>query len=188
VRIEEQFEVEAPIERLYDDLNDVGSMGYCIAGVKEVEVLDADHSRWKIEQRFGAIARTFNLQATVRDRQPPHLIEFDASDHDVQLTGTVRLERLAAMQTRCEIAIDVNAVGPLVPLLEIFAKGPQRQLIRQTIANIRARLEGQPEPSLERVRPRLRVRLRAWLQRLFRRTSTQDDDLPSDRERTAGPV
>lgn len=184
MRIEEQFEIDAPIERLYAELNDVGGIGYCVAGVKEVQVLDSDHSRWKIEQRFGAIARTFDLQACIRERQFPQLIEFEASDHDVELSGTVRLERLAAARTRCEITVDVTAVGPLVPLLDIFARGPQRQLIRQTIANIRARLEERPAgPSPDLGRTTLRARLRRLLRRLRRRPPSPSEHPADDPER-----
>jgi len=171
LRIEEQFDIASPIEELYAELNDVAGIGYCIAGVKVVTVLDPDRSRWRIEQRFGAIARTFNLEARISVRRPPEHIGFEATGQDVELTGSVELERLSAEETHCEIVIDVNALGPLVPLLEIFAKGPQRQLIRQTIKNIRLRLEGTPiEAPATPEAPRGRSRLRRFLRRLLRRS------------------
>jgi carbon monoxide dehydrogenase subunit G len=165
MKIEEEFEVASSIEHLYGELNDVGEIGYCIAGVKDVQVIDADHSRWKIEQRFGAIARTFDLQAEISERQPPERILFEARGQDVEINGSVQLERVSDEQTRCAIVIDVNAIGALVPLLEIFAKGPQRALIRKTVSNIRQRLEGVTPDAA----PAESSRLRRWLRRFFRR-------------------
>jgi carbon monoxide dehydrogenase subunit G len=145
VRIEEQFDVDSSIEQVYEELNDVTEIGQCIAGFKAVQALDATHSRWKFEQRFGAIAKTFDLEATITDRQPPQRIVFRATGHEVAINGHVSLQALAAARTKCEIFINVEVVGPLAPLVEIFAKGPQKKLILQTISNMRSKLEAVPE-------------------------------------------
>jgi carbon monoxide dehydrogenase subunit G len=139
--IEEQFEVAAAIERVYSELNEVESIGYCVAGVKEVHVIDADRSRWRLEQRFGAIARTFDLDAEISEREPPNRLAFAAHGQDVTIHGHVALQALAPDRTGCDVLIQVDATGALGALLDIFARGPQRQLIRQTVTNLKAELE-----------------------------------------------
>lgn len=142
MRIEEQFDVDSPIGRVFDELNDVTEIGQCIAGFKAVQVLDATHSRWKFEQRFGAIAKTFDLEATITETQPPERIIFRATGQEVGINGHVNLQTLGAARTHCEVLIDVEVIGPLAALVEIFAKGPQKKLVTQTISNMRSKLEG----------------------------------------------
>lgn len=139
--IEEQFEVAAAIERVYEELNEVGTIGYCVAGVKEVHVVDASRSRWRLEQRFGAIARTFDLDAEISEREPPNRLAFAAYGQDVTIHGHVALQELGPDRTGCDVVIHVDATGSLGPLLDIFARGPQRQLIRQTVTNLKTELE-----------------------------------------------
>ena len=141
MRVEEQFEVACSVERAYAMLNDVGEIGLCIAGVQEVKVIDDTRSRWRVEQRFGMIARTFNFDAHITAREPSRLVAFAAEAQEVAIKGHVALDALDATRARCRIEMDIDVSGPLAPLVEIFAKGPQQALIRQTLANLRARLD-----------------------------------------------
>lgn len=174
MKIEEQFEVPCSIEQTYDELNDVGGIGYCIAGVQEVKVISETESQWKIEQRFGFMARTFKLNARITERRPPEKIAFAAHGQDVALSGNVVLKTLGPHQTSCEVVIEADVTGPMAPLVDMMAKGPQDQLIRQTIENIRVSLTEDPSVSSPAARsmppsarPSFWQRLRAWLRRLI---------------------
>jgi carbon monoxide dehydrogenase subunit G len=154
MKIEETFEIATDIDRMYRELNDVGHIGYCVAGVKQVDVVDHTHSRWRIEQRIGFMARTFNLDAQIVERRAPTFIGFKANGQDVEINGHVQLDERGSERTGCEILIDAAVTGPLAPLVDLMAKGPQQQLIQETINNLRRRLEAVasgepiPEPSL----------------------------------------
>jgi carbon monoxide dehydrogenase subunit G len=146
LRVEERFEVSSPRERVYALLNDVAEIGLCVAGVQSIEVVDETRSRWRIEQRFGFIARTFTLDAQITARDPLTRVAFVAADREVSITGHVALAAAEDGRTECAIELDIDVSGPLAPLVEIFAKGPQEALIRQTLANLRERLEAAREP------------------------------------------
>jgi carbon monoxide dehydrogenase subunit G len=146
LRVEERFAVSSPRELVYALLNDVGEIGTCVAGVQSIEVVDEMRSRWRIEQRFGFIARTFTLDARITEREPLRRVAFAASDREVAITGHVALEEALGGGTDCAILLDIDVSGPLAPLVEIFARGPQQALIRQTVANLRERLEAAGEP------------------------------------------
>ena len=95
MRIEEQFEVSSSIEIVYGKLNDITEIGRCIAGFKDVQTIDDSHSRWKFEQRFGAMAKTFDLDATITERQPPERLAFHASGQEVTIDGHVALTSIS---------------------------------------------------------------------------------------------
>lgn len=142
MRVEEQFEIAAPNEEIYRQLNDVGGIGTCIAGVRNVTVESPDESRWEIIFRAGPMQRTVKLAAKILERDPPKRIVFSGTGQDVEISGHVDLDALGTAQTRCTVVIEANITGPLGPLVELMAKGPQQALIRETIGNLRARLEG----------------------------------------------
>lgn len=184
--VQETFDVAAPVEYVYDQMSDVGDIGYCVAGVQSVTVLNERESEWKIEQRFGAMARRFRLHATMTEAERPSRIKFTASGQDVNVTGQVDLEELDSGSTRCAMTMEIDVVGPLAPLVELFAKGPQQALIRKTLANVRTKLEtggvpataaaGLAAPSVAVPtaaafgnQGRLLARIRAFFDRLLRR-------------------
>ena len=141
MRIEESFEIGVPIQRMFDEINNVERIGYCVAGVKQVTALGPDESKWKVEARAGFMARTFNLTGRIIERRPPEYIAFTGNGQDLELSGRLVLSALSPTRTRCEAVVDASVVGPLAPMVEMMAKGPQQALIRETIENLRKRLE-----------------------------------------------
>jgi carbon monoxide dehydrogenase subunit G len=141
VEVHQVFDVQAPPASVYDSLNDVGEIGHCVSGVTAVEVLSDTESRWKVEQKLGYIARTFTLNAKITNARRPELIEFAAAADDVNVNGRMKLQPAASNATTCALTMNVEVQGPLAPIVELFAKGPQQALITETIANLRAKLE-----------------------------------------------
>lgn len=152
MEVREAFEVESPADRVYDALNDVGRIGYCVAGVNAIAVIDEDRSLWTVEQRFGFISRTFELSASITERRPGEQVSFAAAGQEVSISGRVALHVVDECRTRAEVFLQIDVTGPLAPLVEIFAKGPQEALIRQTLANLKAHLQadrGTPSAQVE---------------------------------------
>jgi carbon monoxide dehydrogenase subunit G len=145
LKIQEAFEIAVPIDRMYREIHDIGEIGYCIAGVKDVKVISADESKWKIEARAGFMARTFNLDGQITERRPPELMAFAGKGQDIEISGHVLLSAVSASRTRCETVVEVVVTGPFATLVDLMAKGPQQALVKQTITNLRHRLEAVAE-------------------------------------------
>jgi carbon monoxide dehydrogenase subunit G len=143
MKIHEQFELAVPIERMYSAVSDIDDIGWCVAGVKQVKAITPDDSVWKIEARAGFMARTFDIKAKIVERRPPEHLAFTGQGQDLEMSGHLDLRRRDADRTECEIEVDVTVTGPFRSIVDLMAKGPQQQLIRQTIANLRKKLETQ---------------------------------------------
>jgi carbon monoxide dehydrogenase subunit G len=141
MEIKEQFRVPVDPVVTYHALNDVGGIGECIAGVQEVSVIDDDRSRWKLEVRAGFMALEIALEARIVERVEGQRIGFAAEGQDVTLTGRVELSGADGGATDCDVFIDAVIGGPLGPMADIMARGPQEALVAETVRNIRARLE-----------------------------------------------
>jgi carbon monoxide dehydrogenase subunit G len=143
VRIEEQFEVPVGVELAFRALNDVEAIGRCVAGVQDVVVLDEDRSRWTLVVRAGFMALTVTLDASIVERSAPDSISFTATGQDVELSGRIALSAGGTdRSTNCDLVIDAEIGGALGPLADVMARGPQEQLIAETIQNLRQRLGG----------------------------------------------
>ena len=141
MRIEQEFTVEIPIERMYLEMNNVADIGYCIEGVKKVEALSESETRWVVEARAGFMARTFQLSGVITERRPPSYLAFSGAGQDLKLSGFFELTALQANETKCRAVVDCDVVGSFKTIVDLMAKGPQQQMIAKTIANVRRRLE-----------------------------------------------
>lgn len=138
--VNEVFDIALPVENIYAAICDVGFVGYAVAGIKSVEVLGEDTSRWKVEVKAGIISRTLTLDGCITKREPPSLIAFEANGPNVLMSGDFRLSPLDAATTRCTVSARGEATGRLAPLINLVAKTTQAQLIAKTIANFRDKL------------------------------------------------
>jgi carbon monoxide dehydrogenase subunit G len=140
-RIEETFDIARPVAEVYDEINNVGEIGYAIAGVKEVRVLSDTESQWKIEARAGFLSKTVELRGRIVERRPPQYLGFEGDGRQVKVTGHIDLTQLDPSVTRCHVLIEAHVAGALGPIADLIAKGPQQKLIRDTVANLKQRLE-----------------------------------------------
>lgn len=139
--IEESFDIAVPIERLYKEINDIGEIGYCIAGVKKVEVLSDTESRWTVEAKAGFMSRTFKLDGQIKERREHSYFAFAGKGQDVEVNGYLELSAKGLELTNMKAVIEAQVTGPFATIVDLMAKGPQQQLIRETINNLRTRLE-----------------------------------------------
>src|ERR671937_3200507 len=125
MEIKEKFRVPVSPAVTYRALNDVGGIGECVAGVQEVTVIDDDTSRWKLEVRAGFMALQIALDARIVERVVGRRIGLAAEGQDVSLTGHVELSESGDGATDCDVFIDAPIGGPLGPMADIMARGPQ---------------------------------------------------------------
>ncbi len=137
LEVVEEFNVASPIDAVYSAICNVGEIGYALAGVKSVEVLNDDESLWKIEVRAGIMARTLTLNGRIVEREPPNRIAFAAVGPNLSLAGSLSLTRVDAGMTHCMAQARSEVTGRLAPLINLVAKTTQKQLIAETIANFR---------------------------------------------------
>src|SRR3954463_13297044 len=125
MKIEEQFTIGVPIERFYREINDIGEIGYCIAGVKKAEVLSEIESKWTVEAKAGFMARTFNLDGRITERRPPEYFAFAGKGQDVDVNGPLGLQAVALGPPPCRAVIEAEVVGPFATIVDLMARGPQ---------------------------------------------------------------
>ncbi len=146
MKIEGDFEVEAPRAEVWDKIRDPQVMGACIPGCESVEQVDETSYRAQVSVKVGPIKARFNLLVEVLDEQPEHTILSRTSGEEgtrasvVNSDNVVRLTDTDSGGTHVDYAADVSVTGRLGKFgLGIFRKKAD-QLAGQFVENFRAKL------------------------------------------------
>jgi len=147
-KIEERFEVQAPVERTWKYLIDAARVVQCLPGAELLESQDEHTFLGAIRVKVGPLAMSYKGQA--------RFTEVDDQAHRVQMVGEARevggsgSTRITMVSTVAPLAgggsaVLVNAEIDLVGKIVQFGRGMieevSRQMFRQFSACVKAQLE-----------------------------------------------
>lgn len=102
MKIDDTFQVAAPIERVWDAITDPDIVAPCVPGCEGVEVLSPTAYRAAVKVQVGPIKAKFNVD-----------VEITAEDRPRSLTSVTRGEEGGrASNVRAENVLELEAVGP----------------------------------------------------------------------------
>ncbi|WP_116081800.1 CoxG family protein [Tropicimonas sp. IMCC34011] len=146
MKIEGEFEVEAPRTEVWKKIQDPQIMGACIPGCDSIEQLDDTSYRAQVSVKVGPIKARFNLLVEVLEEQPEHTILSRTSGEEgtrasvVNSDNVLRLADTDSGGTRVDYVADVSVTGRLGKFgLGIFRKKAD-QLAGQFVENFREKL------------------------------------------------
>lgn len=119
MKIEGNFEVQAPRATVWDKFQDTELMGQCIPGCEEVEQIDAKSYRAHVTVKVGPIKARFNLVVEILSEDPPtKLISRTSGDEGTRASvvssqNTVILSDTGSGGTRVDYEADVSVTGRL---------------------------------------------------------------------------
>jgi len=119
MKMSEEFTVAESSVALWEFFEQVDRVAWCVPGVEQVTVLDADNSRLRVTQSVGPMVATFDVKMRITARDPGRSMEFtvvgrsvSGAAGNVRATNTVRLDD-AGEGTRVRIDGDVALGGML---------------------------------------------------------------------------
>lgn len=119
MKIEDSFEVAAPIEETWNLLNDVPAVIPCMPGAELVEVRGDDEWLARLATKVGPIAMTFDTDvARTKADEPNHAVELTAAAKELKGRGRANATIASSLssvegRTRVEITTDLQMQGPL---------------------------------------------------------------------------
>lgn len=72
MKIEETFQVDAPVERVWQFITDPNEVGPCVPGCQGIEVTGPNTYKTKIKVSLGPISASFSLDVEKTAEEPPH--------------------------------------------------------------------------------------------------------------------
>jgi carbon monoxide dehydrogenase subunit G len=118
VKIEQNVEVDAPLDRVWALVNDVPRIAPCMPGAQLTNVVDESTYEGTIRVKLGPINMSYKGKAVMGEiDEATHTARLTASGKDVRGGGTARagvemkLESLSASSTSMAVTADVQLTG-----------------------------------------------------------------------------
>ena len=148
-KIEERFEVQAPVERVWKYLIDPARVVECLPGAELVEMTDAQNFVGAIKVKVGALAMSYKGKAKFTEvNEETHQVRMVGDAREVGGSGSTKvtmLSTVAPLASGGGSEVVVNAEVELVGKIVQFGRGMieevSRQMFRQFSTCVRAKLE-----------------------------------------------
>jgi carbon monoxide dehydrogenase subunit G len=172
IETEQGVTVAAPIGTVWAHAEDMARWAEIMPGFQSFEIIDADHSRWRLKVGAGGLVRKVSVLVEVTRWAGPEAVDFTfALEGDpVKGEGTYRAAPLGASETSMVLQVRVNGQGPMAPMWEAMGSPLLPRFARSFAEELKRRIEAEapeaPEMSAGPVaarKPSLLARLRAWL-------------------------
>lgn len=159
----------APIGAVWDHVSDISRWAPLMPGMQDVEMIDADHSRWVLKVGVGGLVRTVKVEVAVDRWAGPGEVDFTyvLTSDPVKGSGTYRASPRGDDETSVELHVKVEGSGPMAPMWEAMGKPVLPQLAKAFAGALKGQIEtasdNAPQQRAEAVS--LLERLLGWLRR-----------------------
>jgi len=161
-KIEERFEVRAPVERVWKYLIDPARVVECLPGAELVEMTDAQNFVGAIKVKVGPLAMSYRGKAKFTEvNEETHQVRMVGDGREVGGSGSTKVTMLSTVAplangggSEVVVNAEVELVGKIVQFGRGMIEEVSRQMFRQFSTCVRAKLEvvedAQPtEPPVE---------------------------------------
>ena len=151
-KIEEKFEVQAPVERVFKFLIDPKRVVECLPGAEVLEQKDDDTFLGAIKVKVGPLSMSYKGQAKFTEvNEETHQVRMVGDAREVTGSGSTKVSMLSTVVplanggSEVSVNADVELVGKIVQFGRGMIEEVSRQMFRQFAACVRQHLEV-PEP------------------------------------------
>jgi uncharacterized membrane protein len=137
--IRESIEVQAPLHEVFLYWSNFQNFPRIMRNVEEVRATGPDTSHWKVK---GPLGKTIEYDARTTEASPTRGIAWQSVEGEVENSGLVRFEEVAADRTRIDVTMSY-ADPPGGKAGEVVAEAisnPEREL-REDLENFASRVE-----------------------------------------------
>jgi len=159
-KIEERFEVKAPVERVWNYLIDPERVVHCLPGAQLLEVRDDGTFLGAIKVKVGPLSMSYKGQGKFTEiNQETHQARMVGDAREVSGSGSTKVSMLSTVSALenggCEVLVnaDIDLVGKIVQFGRGMIEEVSRQMFRQFSTCVRQQLEVADEPEPQSADP-----------------------------------
>ena len=152
-KIEERFEVQAPVERVWKYLIDPKRVVDCLPGAELLEQQDEQTFLGAIKVKVGPLSMSYKGQAKFTEiNEETHQVRMVGDAREVSGSGSTKVSMLSTVAplasggSQVVVNADVELVGKIVQFGRGMIEEVSRQMFRQFSACVRQHLEVAEEP------------------------------------------
>ena len=152
-KIEERFEVQAPVERVWQYLIDPKRVVHCLPGAELLEQQDERTFLGAIKVKVGPLAMSYKGQAKFTEiNEETHQVRMVGDAREVGGSGSTKVSMLSTVSPLASggaevlVTADIDLVGKIVQFGRGMIEEVSRQMFRQFSTCVRQQLEVADEP------------------------------------------
>ena len=153
-KIEERFEVQAPVDRVWKYLIDPQSVVQCLPGAELLEQQDEHNFLGAIKVKVGPLAMSYKGRAKFTEvNEETHQVRMVGNAREVGGSGSTKVSMLSTVTplangvSEVSVNADVELVGRIVQFGRGMIEEVSRQMFRQFSQCVKQRLEFPVEES-----------------------------------------
>jgi carbon monoxide dehydrogenase subunit G len=154
LKIEETFQLQAPIDRVWAYLSDPHQVVTCLPGAELTSAESETTFLGKVKVKVGPVTAAYNGKVTITERDAvAHVVSLvgdgreNSGGGSAKMTMTSTLVALSASATEVRVTADLDIVGRLAQFGRGMIESVNKQMFKQFTDCLRATLEAAP-PSL----------------------------------------
>ena len=146
--LEGQFKVQAPIQKVWESMEDPKILGSCLPGTEKMEIIGADTYEFVMKQSVGPFKVKLKSEAKLIEKRPPNYCKVVGKGADITKLGTFTFDmefNLAEPSPdNVEVSYKVNysMVGRLATFGERIMRAKAGELNEQFTKNLQSKLKG----------------------------------------------
>ncbi|HEU5459480.1 MAG TPA: SRPBCC family protein [Pyrinomonadaceae bacterium] len=156
-KIEERFEVQAPVERVWKYLIDPARVVECLPGAELLEMKDEHNFTGAIKVKVGPLSMSYKGNAKFTEvNEQTHQVRMVGDAREVSGSGSTKVSMLSTVTPSANggsevvVSADVELVGRIVQFGRGMIEEVSRQMFRQFSTCVKAKLavveDAQPVP------------------------------------------
>lgn len=155
--IEESFEVNAPLNKVWEFFKDFQSVAGCIPGLEEFDQIDDNKYKAKLKQRVSYLTVTFEVESVITKINPPSGLSWETKGKALGLPSNltmrdeIEIEPVASDTEKTLIRYVSNTAisGKLATLGSSIIKAKAKEVTDQFVENVNRKLTGGMENEME---------------------------------------
>jgi uncharacterized protein len=147
-KIEERFEVQAPVEKVWKYMTDPQRVVHCLPGAELLEVQDDQSFLGAIKVKVGPLAMSYKGKAQFTEvNEETHQVRMVGDAREVGGSGSTKVSMLSTVtalpngSSEVVVNADVDLVGRIVQFGRGMIEEVSRQMFRQFSACVKQQLE-----------------------------------------------
>jgi len=152
-KIEERFEVQAPVDRVWKYLIDPKSVVQCLPGAELLEMQDERNFLGAIKVKVGPLAMSYKGHAQFTEvNEQTHQVRMVGEAREVGGSGSTKVSMLSTVAplanggSEVVVNAEIDLVGRIVQFGRGMIEEVSRQMFRQFSTCVKQRLEVAEEP------------------------------------------
>lgn len=147
-KIAEQFEVQAPVERVWKYMIDPASVVQCLPGAELLETQDDRNFTGQIKVKVGPLSMAYKGKGTFTEvNEATHTVRMVGEAKEIGGSGSTKVTMVSTVTalenggSAVSVDADINLVGRIVQFGRGMIEEVSRQMFRQFAACVKSRLE-----------------------------------------------